>query len=115
LHGTWDSGADAPYFILTANEMTLVVPQNDPISSLQFAFRTEFSGNADEINDTGGEFTLSLTRIFDGVDFGSFTATFDGDDDIVISSANLENFGSDVPWYENAELLIPATYVRNTL
>ena len=126
LHGTWlpedfDYATDIrPYFVITANELTVVLPVNSAVSGerfVQLAFVAEYSGP--EYFYTGNpqvlvadrDFSLFLTRIVDGVEWGTLEATLTDDDTITIT-ADIDFDTSLVPYYEYNGLLALGPYTR---
>jgi hypothetical protein len=141
LHGTWinndadldtDAVALAPWFVFSANEMTIYLPtaaaalaiaDGDDINFadmfLQLAFRAEFGGNTDNFltaNDNANvqRFTVGITRILDGVEFGTFTLNYNKSDDTInvnltdpVGSIRIDT--SVVPYYEFQDLLAAGT------
>jgi hypothetical protein len=120
LHGTWvnidDDPETLPYFIVTSNEITIIVPvAGEGVEDIQVAFRSEFSGTQWNFLTEGNQVaTFGLTRIVDGVDFGSFSGTVSVVGEILFMeiSDNQLNLGGDGPWYENTDLIIAGEYVK---
>jgi hypothetical protein len=128
MHGTWiplfNVGGtpsyvlEAPYFIITANEMTVIIP-NLVIGSTQLAFRAEWSG-PNEVPEDGDEFTLAITRILDGVEWGTFKfnvldANSLGEVFALYLEETIDIDGSVVPYYEFNDLLRETTYIKQIL
>ena len=80
LHGTWVLNGvatditDAPHFIVTANEVTVRLPTVDSgaliAGTVQYAFGAEYGGNKND--PEAQQLTLKLTRIVDGIDWGTY-------------------------------------------
>ena len=91
LHGTWTLTTPAPgtagisngpHFIVTANEVTVRIPTTDAgvvTGTVQYAFRAQFGGNRN--NPAQQQVTLKLTRIVDGIDWGTYRFAYAGDAD----------------------------------
>jgi hypothetical protein len=120
LHGTWVADPDQPYFVFAANQMTIFVPFADGVSQadlvytdgfLQLAFQAEFGGLQSADFATGDDddrtFTVTITRILDGIEWGTFEMYYDNDDDtiIVVEDGGLVVDTSVLPFYEFSSLL----------
>jgi hypothetical protein len=143
LHGTWintatgDDGGiqNAPWFVFSANEMTIYLPTAAAANTttaadldfadmyVQLAFRAEFGGNTDNFltaNDGANlqRFTVGITRILDGVEFGTFNFEYNKSADTIrVTGApgtdepngSIKIDTSVVPYYEFQELLAANT------
>jgi hypothetical protein len=131
LHGTWvddgtgDNSANAglfnnnPAFVLTANEMTVYLPQAGALTTpagftgggyLQLAFAAEFIGPKDnfldDADDDGNvEFSVKITRILDGVEWGTFKFQYNVTRDQITCIETIKIETSVVPYYEFNNLL----------
>ena len=118
LHGTWVNTAitDNPYFVLTANELTVVIPVLDTGADprfVQYAFKAEYGVGSTELDATSDEeFTLFLTRIVDGIEWGTLEMTFNGAADTITVDKDVVFEDTLVPYYEFNGLLLEATYTR---
>jgi hypothetical protein len=134
LHGTWintdadDGGIQlAPWFVFSANEMTIYLPTAaaavaDPADLdfsdmfVQLAFRAEFSGATDDFlsgTEANKRFSVAITRILDGVEFGEFTFDYNVPNDTIRVTTDpngaIRIDTSVVPYYEFQDLLAAGT------
>ena len=126
LHGTWVNGStdlSTPHFIITANEFTVRIPNAAAAGgTVQYAFRAEFGGNKN--NPAAQQVTLKLTRIVDGVEWGTYRFTYAGNeanpnaplvtaDTLVVADPVPTWQTSLVPYYEFYQMfIVGTTYTR---
>jgi hypothetical protein len=108
-----------PSFIFAANEMTIVLPQAGagvngyvPGEFLQLAFVAVYGGEKDNFMTVATtapnnyvDFTVTITRILDGVEWGVFRFRYSGDSDTIEVLETIRIDTSVVPYYEFNELL----------
>ena len=99
LHGTWILTTNpaptaatviaAPHFTVTANEVTVRIPNVDVAGgTVQYAFRAEYGGDKVNPEASAGGLSLKLTRIVDGVEWGTYRFTYAQNDPSVASSVS---------------------------
>jgi hypothetical protein len=127
LHGTWVTGtANAPYFVFSANEMIIsvqtVLPAPTNFGWFQLAFNAVYTGPKNDFDkkleeDGKVEFSVKITRILDGVEWGTYKFVYTGATDTITlqDEGDIKIADSVLPYYEYNHLLDPdANYNRAT-